>query len=70
MSVVLRQKLIFEPAKINIISHTTKQLRFFLDERQTDTAEREHSGIEDERGDITARSTIFESVIRVVKEVK
>jgi hypothetical protein len=29
MSVVLRQKLIFEPAKINIISHTTKQLRNF-----------------------------------------
>lgn len=29
MSVVLRQKLIFEPAKINIISHTTKQLRIF-----------------------------------------
>ena len=30
MSVVLRQKLFFELAKIHIISHTTKQLRFFL----------------------------------------
>ncbi len=29
MSVAMRQKLIFEPAKINIISHTTKQLRNF-----------------------------------------
>ena len=29
MSVVLRQKLIFEPAKINIISHSTKHLRNF-----------------------------------------
>ena len=27
MSVAMRQKLIFEPAKINIISHTTKQLQ-------------------------------------------
>ena len=29
MSIVFRQKLIIEPAKINIISHTTKQLRIF-----------------------------------------
>ena len=29
MSIVLRQKLFFEPAKIHIISHTTKQLRIF-----------------------------------------
>ncbi|MBR0340245.1 MAG: hypothetical protein IIX40_08615, partial [Alistipes sp.] len=29
MSIVFRQKLIIEPAKINIISHTTKQLRNF-----------------------------------------
>ena len=29
MSIALRQKLFFEPAKISIISHTTKQLRNF-----------------------------------------
>ena len=29
MCVAVRQKLTFEPAKINIISHTTKQLQNF-----------------------------------------